>query len=159
MCADLKSLWSMHPVDDLHDLAKGSASKRKFIFGFLADLFGLRPDPYPDGFGQTMIEDIRYYLRFRKCRQMQVRWRRPLPDEVATWNAHLLVSRFADDLLGLAEVDGRAWIVKDRMRSGWPDPPEYCFFVMDGHQVWAVADFDRWPKNWMLPPITAPADQ
>lgn len=150
----------MHPVDDLHDLAQGSrSSKRKLIFGFLADLFGLRPDPYPDGFGQTMIEDIRYYLRSRKCRQMQVRWRRPLPDEVATWHAHPLVNRFADDLLGLAEVDGRAWIVKDRMWSGWPDPPEYCFFVMDGDQVWAVADFDRWPNDWMLPPITVPADQ
>jgi hypothetical protein len=97
----------MPPIDDyIHDLAHGGrASKRKLVLGFLAGLFGLRPDPYPDGFGQTMIEDIRYYLRSCKCRKMQVQWRRPMPDEVETWNAHPIVSLFADDLLGLAEVD------------------------------------------------------
>ncbi len=132
---------------------------RDVIVGFFADLFGLRPDPYPDGFGQTVMDDIRYYLRSRWCRKMKVPWRRPSPQETQTWDSHPLVSRFADDVLALARVDDRDWIVKDRMWSGWPDPPEYAFFVLDGDSVWAVADFDRWPKTWSLPPITSPQDQ
>ena len=127
--------------------------KPRPILDFLADLFGLRPDPYPDGFGQSAIEDARYYWRSRQCRKMQVEWRRPLPEDRVAWDTHPLVSRFADDLLALADVDGRSWIMKDLMWSGWPDPPEYAFFVMEGDTVWAVADFDRWPANWSLPPI------
>lgn len=130
--------------------------KRAIVLGFFADILGLGPDEYPDGSGQTMIEDIRYYVRARKCRKTRIMWWRPSPQEVAAWDAHPLVGRFADDVLALAEVGGRDWIVKDRMWSGWPDPPEYAFFVLEGVNVWAVADFDRWPKTWSLPPVTPP---
>ena len=123
------------------------------ILGFVMFLFAQRPDPDPDGFGQSLSEDCRYYLRWRQCRKMPVQWRHPLPADRETWDSHPLVGRFAEDLLALADVDGRVWIVKDRMWFGWPDPPQYAFLVMDRDTVWAVADFSRWPANWLLPPF------
>jgi hypothetical protein len=45
------------------------------------------------------------------------------------------------------------------MWSGSPDPPEYAFFVLEGDKVWAVTDFGRWAKTWLLPQITLPGVQ
>jgi hypothetical protein len=49
--------------------------------------------------------------------------------------------------------------LEDRMWSGWPDPPEFCFFAMDNDTVWAVADFDRWPGTWTPPSVEPVPDQ
>jgi hypothetical protein len=63
-----------------------------------------------------------------------------------------IVGRFGDLTIGVAEIDGRRWIVRERDWHGWPDPPRFAFFVLDQGEVWAGTDFDRWPSGWTWPP-------
>jgi hypothetical protein len=51
----------------------------------------------------------------------------------------------------MARLDGRQWIVRERDWSGWPDPPRYVLFVLEGETVWMARDFDRWPSLWPKP--------
>ena len=109
-------------------------------------------DIAPDGFGQSLADDLRFLHRFRQCRRRVIRWRTPTADEHAAIDADLVLGRFGDDTIALAEVDGRRWIVRERVWHGWPDPPEFAFFAVepDG-TIWVGADFDRWPAVWARP--------
>ncbi|PAX08206.1 hypothetical protein CKY28_11590 [Sphingomonas lenta] len=109
-----------------------------------------------DGFGQSVTDDLRFLLRFRRCRRTPVAWRDPTPAEMDFWEAHPIVGRFADSTYAVAEVDGRRWVVRDRLWFGWPDPPEFAWFVLDGEAVWAAADFNDWPRAWKRPAASAP---
>jgi hypothetical protein len=116
-------------------------------------LFGRKTDPTPpDGFGQSLLDDLRFATRFRRCRKIEVAWRRPDDDEAKAIEADPIVGRFGDLTIGVAEIDGRRWIVRERDWHGWPDPPRFAFFVLDQGEVWAGTDFDRWPSGWTWPP-------
>lgn len=106
---------------------------------------------YRDGFGQSIAEDIRYLLRFRRCRGIEMGWRVPTDTEAAAIEAHPILSRFGDLAVAVADVDGRHWIVREQDWHGWPDPPQYVFFAMEDDVLWAVGDFDRWPGRWLTP--------
>jgi hypothetical protein len=121
------------------------------IANLFRSLLGIGTPPVePDGFGQSTIDDLRFTLRFRRCRRMAVCWRVPTTEEARAIEADPILGRFGDVTIALAEVDGRRWLVRERDWHGWPDPPRYVFFAMDGTDVWAGADFDWWPSAWQL---------
>jgi hypothetical protein len=124
----------------------------KPALGFLRALFGIGTPPVdPDGFGQSIADDNRFLLHFRQCRRATVVWRIPTNDEARAIDADPIIGRFGDLTIGVADVDGRRWIVRERDWHGWPDPPRFVFFAMEGDKVWAGADFDRWPGSWWPP--------
>jgi hypothetical protein len=104
-----------------------------------------------DGFGQSLADDLRFWARFRTCRMRPVLWRKPTPQERAGIESHPILTRFGDDTIAVADVDGRRWIVRDRLWFGWPDPPEFAFFALDGDSIWAAVDFNHWPSRWQRP--------
>ena len=103
-----------------------------------------------DGFGQSLFDDLRYLRRFRACRAQPIAWRQPTAQQARRWEAHPIVGRFGD-LLAVATLDGRDWILRQRLWHGWPDPPEFAWFVLEGDAIWAAADVDRWPAAWTKP--------
>lgn len=120
------------------------------IFGWM---FGRsRPPIEPDGFGQSLWDDLRWTWRVRRYRRMAVTWRKPTPDEDAAIVADPLLGRFGDDTIGLAEIGGVRWIVRDHDWFGWPDPPRFVFFAMAGDRVVAAAGFNDWPPCWTPAP-------
>ncbi|WP_294325240.1 hypothetical protein [uncultured Sphingomonas sp.] len=112
-----------------------------------------RPPPSiePDGFGQSLLDDLRFWRRFRRARRRPILWRMPTDAERAVIDAHPILGRFGDDTIGIAEVDGERWIVRDRVWHGWPDPPRHVFFATVGDTIRAATDFDRWPPRWTRP--------
>ena len=104
--------------------------------------------PSGDGFGQTMAEDALFLLRFRQCRRLSVEWRQPSQEECHGLDGHAIIGRFGDDTIAVAQVGNQNWIVRDRTWHGWPDPPEFVFFVLEDDKIWAAADFHNWPRAW-----------
>jgi hypothetical protein len=117
----------------------------RFLFGFGAHAVE------PDGFGQSILQDIMFARNFRMCRQTPVVWHVPATEEARALEVDPLIGRFGDTTIGMAQVAGRRWIVRERDWHGWPDPPRFVFFAMEGDAVWAGADFDRWPRRWQWP--------
>ncbi len=113
---------------------------------------GTRDPIEPDGFGQSIVDDLRFLLRFRRLRHLRVAWRKPSLTEADLWDAHPIVGRFGDGTYAVAEVDGRRWVVRDRLWFGWPDPPQFAWFVLEGERVWAAADSNTWPQAWQISP-------
>ena len=112
-----------------------------------------------DGMGQGLLTDLRWVARFRRCGRVSVVWARPTPDEARWWEAHPVLGRFADECCAVAVIEGRRAAVMERIWFGWPDPPEFIWFVLaaDGG-VWAARDFDRWPAAWVRPGEAPTAD-
>jgi hypothetical protein len=122
----------------------------------LLSLLGLDPAPaVPDGFGQSFVDDLRYLLRFLRCRRMPVIWRRPTAAEAQALDTDPLIGRFGDTTIALAEVEGRRWSVCEQDWYGFPDPPRFAWFVLEEGTVWAAADFNYWPPRWQAPPKEA----
>ncbi|WP_442678358.1 hypothetical protein ACSBM8_12585 [Sphingomonas sp. ASY06-1R] len=118
----------------------------RWAIQFFRDLTGIGTTAAEaDGFGQSLAEDIRFWLNVRQCRRMPVCWRAPTETEENVIERQPILGRFGDRTIAVADVAGRRWIVRERYWHGWPDPRRYVFFAMDGEKVWAVADFDRWP--------------
>jgi hypothetical protein len=112
-----------------------------------------RPAPgSADGFGQSLVDDLRFYRRFRQCRQREVDWRPPTDAERRHIDEHPILGRFGDMTQLVADVGARRWIVRDRDWHGWPDPPEFVFFALEGEAIWAARDFDGWPSAWGAEP-------
>ena len=107
-----------------------------------------RPVPRADGYGQSLADDLRSASRFRRARREPLLWRRPTPEEAAADRADLLLSRFGDDTVAKRDGEGRRWTVLENDWHGWPDPPRYALFAMEGDRVWMAANFDRWPRRW-----------
>lgn len=105
----------------------------------------------PDGFGQGMIDDFRFWRHFRRYRRRTVAWRLPTDAEAAAIDGHPVLGRFGDHIVAVADVGDEHWIVRDRDWFGWPDPPEYVFFALTGDTIRAAVDFDGWPPRWSLP--------
>lgn len=110
-----------------------------------------------EGFGQSALDDLRFFFRFRQCRRLAVTWRKPSHDEAQTLLADPFLGRFADEVCGLAAVAGRSWIVLERDWHGWPDPPQYAFFAIASGKIWVAADFHNWPRSWTLPHVDLPS--
>ncbi|WAJ28279.1 hypothetical protein [Antarcticirhabdus aurantiaca] len=101
--------------------------------------------------GQSLCDDLRWARRFRQVRRLPVPWRSPTPQERRSICAHPTFGRFADDAVALADWGERRWIVMERTWSGWPDPPTYALFVLEGEAIWLARDFDGWPSAWREP--------
>ncbi|WP_288411358.1 hypothetical protein [uncultured Sphingomonas sp.] len=110
-----------------------------------------RPPVEPDGFGQSLRDDLRFWHRFRRARSRAVAWCVPTDAERKAIEAHPILGRFGDDTIAVAEVDGERWTVRERVWHGWPDPPRYVFFATAGNTIRAAADFADWPPRWTRP--------
>lgn len=104
-----------------------------------------------DGLGQNLWEDLVWMWRFRRARGQTIPWRRPTPDEDAWIEAHPELRRFGDFTVAVADFQSRFWLVRERVWSGWPDPPAYAAFALEGEVVWMGRDFEFWPKAWARP--------
>lgn len=105
-----------------------------------------------DGFGQSVWDDIRWALRFRRIRCEPVPWRSPSPDEDQDICAHPTLGRFGDGVAAIAERGGRRWIVLENIWHGWPDPSRYALFVLEPDDaVWMAWGFHDWPTAWRRP--------
>ncbi|CAN5266298.1 hypothetical protein BH10PSE12_BH10PSE12_08660 [soil metagenome] len=123
----------------------------KPVLGFLRAIL-LGPET-TEGFGQSMADDIRFVLRFRRCRRITVNWHAPSEEEAKAIEADALLGRFGDVTIAVADVAGRRWTVRERDWHGWPDPPKYVFFAQnEDRSVWAARDFDQWPGAWPVMP-------
>lgn len=109
-----------------------------------------RPDP--DGFGQSLADDIRYLRRSRAMRREAIAWRLPTSAEATRWDTHPVVSRFGDMTYAIATHAGRTCVVRENDWHGWPDPPRFALFAMDGDEIWAGADMGSWPRAWRPDP-------
>jgi hypothetical protein len=109
------------------------------------------PDIPEDGFGQSLADDVRFAVRFRRCRNAAASWRRADRETDAQYERHPIIGRFGDSTVATAAVEGRTWIARERDWYGWPDPPRYAFFALgpDG-TIWAAADFHQWPVGWTI---------
>jgi hypothetical protein len=118
---------------------------------WLRRAFKRDPDVPQDGFGQSLLDDLRFMHRFRPCRNAQIAWRKPTREEDANYDGHVIIGRFGDSTEAIAVVDQRTWIVRERTFYGWPDPPRFAFFALDaGGTIWAAADFHEWPRGWAI---------
>ena len=104
-----------------------------------------------DGFGQSLFEDLQFLFRFLQCRRRIVVWRRPSTNEAAIVAAHPVFGRFGDATVAVADVDGARWIVRENDFYGWPDPPRYAFFAVEGDRITATGGFTFWVKAWSYP--------
>ena len=105
-----------------------------------------------DGFGQSLLDDIRFARRFRRLRRTAIAWRVPEAAEEDLILGDPMLGRFAEDVAALGEHEGMACVVLERLWHGWPDPPRYALFAVTDGTVWAAADFDEWPAAWPEPP-------
>ena len=113
---------------------------------------GRREDVSDDGFGQSVADDARFFLRFRAMKRRAISWRKPGEAEGAEIETHPVLGRFGDCTIAVADVDGLRCLVRERLWHGWPDPPEFVFFALatDG-SIWSARDFDLWPRAWTRP--------
>lgn len=118
-----------------------------FIRSFVQKWRG-RPHVDQAGFGQSWLDDISFRLRFLRARGRPVMWRAPSDEERRVIDHHVILSRFGDTTLLVADVDAQRWIVRERDWWGWPDPPRYVFFALHQGAIHAAADFDGWPSCW-----------
>ena len=118
---------------------------------WLRSAFTRAPDIPEDGFGQSLLDDVRFKVRFWQCRKTPAPWREPGRELALQYESHPIVGRFGDTTVATAVVVGRTWIARERDWYGWPDPPHYAFFALrpDG-TIWAAADFHQWPVGWTI---------
>jgi hypothetical protein len=81
---------------------------------------GIGEQVEPDGFGQSLWDDARYWVRFRRCRTMQIAWRKPTWEQAREDDRHPVLGRFGSDSFAEAIVNGRRWLVRERDWYGWP---------------------------------------
>lgn len=110
----------------------------------------------PDGLGQGWWIDLLWWWRFRQSRRSAISWFKPTPADEDRIESHPQIRRFGDVTIAIAKFDGKQWIARERDWFGWPDPPRYALFALQGETIWMARDFDRWPPSWSGPPA---ADQ
>lgn len=118
---------------------------------FLGFIVGIGGKANSAGFGQSLWDDARFLVRFRRCRRTRVGWSKPNWEQASADDKHPLLGCFGDKSFAEAIVNGRRWLVRERDWYGWPDPSRYVFFVMDRNDVWCAADFGHWPVSWQAP--------
>lgn len=110
------------------------------------------PRATAEGFGQSLADDLRFIWRFRRCRRQAVDWRLPGDEERRILDGDPVLGRFGDMTQLVADVGAQRWIVRDRDWFGWPDPPEYVFFALEGTTIYVARDFNGWPPAWGTTP-------
>lgn len=105
----------------------------------------------PDGFGQSLLDDVRFAHRFRRLRSEALALTAPDPATARAIADDPLVGRFGDDTIAVGTVAGRSITIRERDWSGWPDPRRFVVFVCDPDgSVWCAKDFDRWLSGWTV---------
>ncbi|UAJ12765.1 hypothetical protein [Polymorphobacter megasporae] len=103
-----------------------------------------------DAFGQSLIDDIRFLVRFQRCRSTPVTWMPATACEKKRWDAHSVIGRFGDPY-AVAVVNGEEWVVRERIWHGWPDPARFVFFAVSDERIRVAVDFNAWPQVWVAP--------
>lgn len=102
-----------------------------------------------DGFGQSLFDDLRFFVRHARLRRRAICWHSPYAEERSWLDEHEVWRRFGDETIGTANVDGLACYVRERIWFGWPDPPQYVVLAFDNTGHIAIAmDFAIWPTAW-----------
>lgn len=105
-----------------------------------------------DGFGQSLVDDARFVVRFNKVKRCSINWRAPTQDERRAHATHVVVSRFGDSTVAVADWEGRHCLVRERTWFGWPDAAQFAFFAVSlNGSIWAARDFSFWPQSWTRP--------
>ena len=102
-----------------------------------------------------MIDDVRFLVRFQRCRSRPVAWRVPDAEEIHRWQDHPVIGRFGV-MYAIAIIAGELWLVRERLWNGWPDPPRFAFFALSEDRIRVAADFHTWPQAWTIPPEADP---
>lgn len=103
-----------------------------------------------DGYGQSLMDDLRSARRFCKLRKQSIIWQAPdqWPGDIYAQFPSL--DRFGDGIVGWHEAVSQTMIIIDRLWHGWPDPPEYAWLMFDeGGRIIAGYDFNTWPQTWV----------
>lgn len=106
---------------------------------------------HDDGLGQGLFTEFRWWWRWLRLRRSVIHWRRATGQEEAWVTAHPQIGDFGDFTEAVAEFEGRRLIVCERIWAGWPDPPTYAVFALEGDDIWAAWDFHEWPQAWNAP--------
>jgi hypothetical protein len=107
--------------------------------------------PNPEGLGQSWWRDLLWWWRFRQSRRIAISWFKPMAPDADRIERHPQIRRFGDITIAIAQFDGKQWIARERDWFGWPDPPRYVVFALQGETIWMARDFDRWPLSWSGP--------
>ena len=107
-----------------------------------------------DGYGQSIIDDLRSVCRFRALRKISVVWQAPDQWPGDIYAEFPSLDRFGDGIVGWHKpglgAEAETVIIIDRLWYGWPDPPEYAWLVFDQDgRIIAGCDFHAWPKAWV----------
>jgi len=113
---------------------------------------GPAPAPGTDGLGQGLMQDLLWFLRFRRATRRAIPWRRPSADDEGWIGKRPRLVHFGEGTVAVTEYAGRRWIVRDSDYFGWPDGPRYTLFVLEGEAVWMAWGFNTWPTAWGTPP-------
>jgi hypothetical protein len=104
-----------------------------------------------DGLGQGLLDELRWYGRFRRAGRMSIPWRHPEPADEERVARHPGMTRFGDATTAVACFEGRHWVLRERDWSGWPDSPRYVVFALEGEAIRMAWDFDHLPRAWPMP--------
>lgn len=114
-------------------------------------LWGTAPET-GDGYGQSLIDDVRSAARFRSLAKQSIDW---LPVEAYPGDAYKdfpEIDRFGDSCFAYRRADNEDWFIVDRFWHGFPDPPEFAFLAFDQQrQIVTGYDFADWPDRWSKP--------
>ena len=118
---------------------------------WLWSAFTRAPNIPEDGFGQSLLDDVCFKVRFWRCWKTPASWRKPSREQDTEYERHPILGRFGDATVAVTVVDQRKWVVRERDWHGWPDPPRYAFFALGPDDtIWAASDFHQWPVGWTI---------
>lgn len=63
-----------------------------------------------DGVGQSLLRDILFWLRFRRCRARETIWQSLAAENKKIWDDHPVVGKFGDFTYATSVVDRRDWV-------------------------------------------------
>jgi hypothetical protein len=105
-----------------------------------------------DGYGQSLADDARSAIRFRKLSKQDLVWG-PASDYPGNVAADFpILDRFGDGIFAYRAAAEEQWFIIDRLWHGFPDPPEFAFLAFDASkQIVTGKDFSTWPATWKRP--------
>ncbi|RIV91919.1 hypothetical protein D2V17_02485 [Aurantiacibacter xanthus] len=105
-----------------------------------------------DGYGQTLADDLRALISFRRLRKVQLTWQDPASYAGDIHARFPLIRRFGDTVEAYRPEGDEHWFIISRDWFGWPDPPEFALlcFTADG-RIAMGHDFHHWPQSWTRP--------
>lgn len=103
-----------------------------------------------DGFGQSLIEDLRFAASARRMKRQKLTWQKLSHQQQSAVENDPFLGRFADFAIAIRTDDDQASIVLERLWHSWPDPPRFALFTMRRRAIMVAADFDCWPAGWTL---------